>query len=93
MKKGWQRQKIDWRAVAYAFVQAPEILTTLDVIARVAPPDERGWSPKDLAERLNLGLSHVSYYVRRLHEAGVVEQTAARQARGAIQHYYRVTPT
>ena len=32
------------------------------------------------------------YHVRALHDAGLLEQTRTEPVRGAIAHYYRVTP-
>jgi DNA-binding transcriptional ArsR family regulator len=51
-----------------------------------------GSSPKHLAAQLDAQLGVVSYHVRALHEAGMLEQTRTEPVRGALAHYYRVTP-
>lgn len=46
-------------------------------------------SPRDLARRLQLPLSNVSYHVRVLAECGAVKLVATQPVRGSIQHFYR----
>jgi DNA-binding transcriptional ArsR family regulator len=45
-------------------------------------------SPLDLSERIGAPLPNVSYHVRVLLKAGLVEQTRTKQVRGALQHFY-----
>jgi DNA-binding transcriptional ArsR family regulator len=51
--------------------------------------DRKPISPRELADRLDEGLSNVSYHVRVLAEQGVIEEVATKQVRGATQHFYR----
>lgn len=46
-------------------------------------------SPKELADRLGEPLGNVSYHVRELLYAGVLQKAGTRQVRGAVQHFYR----
>lgn len=52
---------------------------------------ERMASPKELADFLNEGLSHLSYHIRELRDYGNIELVRTEPRRGAIQHYYRAT--
>ena len=47
-------------------------------------------SPVELARALSVSLGVVSYHVRVLAEAGVVELARTTPRRGAIQHHYRL---
>lgn len=48
-------------------------------------------SPVELASALDASLGVVSYHVRVLAEAGMVELARTSARRGAIQHHYRLT--
>ena len=51
------------------------------------------FSPKDMADRLgDVSLQLVSYHVRILRDAGLLELTGTEPRRGALQHYYRAAP-
>ncbi len=50
---------------------------------------EQEMSPVELADALGMRLGVVSYHVRVLAEAGVIELVRMAPRRGAIQHYYR----
>ena len=47
-------------------------------------------SPVELAKELGLSLGVVSYHVRMLADAGVIELARTTSRRGAIQHHYRL---
>src|SRR5215212_4743681 len=47
-------------------------------------------SPVELARQLDASLGVVSYHVRVLSDAGVVELARTTARRGAIQHHYRL---
>ena len=47
-------------------------------------------SPKEIANKLAESLGVVSYHVRVLAEAGVVELARTTARRGAIQHHYKL---
>jgi DNA-binding transcriptional ArsR family regulator len=49
-------------------------------------------SPKRIADELDVRLGNVSYHVGVLAECGCIELVDRRQARGAVEHFYRVKP-
>jgi len=55
-------------------------------------------SPSDIAQEINLesnrnlSSGHVSYHVRALEKAGLVELVRTAKVRGATEHFYRGTP-
>lgn len=49
-------------------------------------------SPKYLADSMRQPLSRVSYHVRELAKLGAVEISGEEQRRGAVEHFYKVTP-
>lgn len=48
-------------------------------------------SPRELADELGRGLGTVSYHVRQLAEAGLVELVRTEPRRGATAHFYTAT--
>lgn len=54
--------------------------------------DNRVASPKELARESGAGLSDISYHVKYLREEGCIEIHETEPRRGAIEHFYRVTP-
>lgn len=46
-------------------------------------------SPRDLSERLEVGLSDVAYHVRVLAECEAITLVRTRPVRGSTQHFYR----
>jgi DNA-binding transcriptional ArsR family regulator len=50
---------------------------------------DRKASPAELAIELNENLGNVSYHVRKLWKAGIVELVEERPVRGAMEHFYR----
>lgn len=52
---------------------------------------EREASPSDIAKELLADLPDVSYHVKKLESAGVIELAATRPVRGAVEHIYRAT--
>ena len=56
----------------------------------LAALDGRELSPVELAGELEATLGVVSYHVRVLADAGVVELARTTARRGAIQHHYRL---
>jgi hypothetical protein len=53
---------------------------------------EEPTSPKYLANSMRQPLSSVSYHVRELAKLGAVEIAEEEQRRGAVEHFYVVTP-
>jgi hypothetical protein len=49
-------------------------------------------SPSEMAGPLGTALGNVSYHVRELHARALLKMTKKVPRRGAIQHYYEVTP-
>jgi DNA-binding transcriptional ArsR family regulator len=56
----------------------------------LAALDGRELSPVEMARDLEASLGVVSYHVRVLADAGVVELARTTARRGAIQHHYRL---
>ncbi len=56
----------------------------------LAALDGRELSPVELARELDASLGVISYHVRVLADAGVVELARTTARRGAIQHHYRL---
>lgn len=50
------------------------------------------WSPRELAEELDMKLGDVSYHVRMLRDDRVLVLKKTEQVRGAIKHYYALAP-
>lgn len=50
---------------------------------------ERHASPKELAAELGAPLANVSYHVRELEDAGLIELVDEKMRRGAVEHFYR----
>lgn len=53
---------------------------------------EEPTSPKYLAQSMRQPLSSVSYHVRELAKLGALEIAEEEQRRGAVEHFYEVTP-
>lgn len=51
--------------------------------------NDREWSPNELSEELNEGLSQVSYHIKVLRDLEMIEMTKTEPRRGAVEHYYR----
>jgi DNA-binding transcriptional ArsR family regulator len=49
-------------------------------------------SPKELARESGASLSDISYHVTYLREEGCIEILETEPRRGAIEHFYRITP-
>ena len=85
---------MDYQRIAEAFVH-PLKLRILALMAEPPPPravsegsPEPGWSPKGLYVAVGDTLSNVSYHVRQLEKAGLIEFVATKPRRGALEHYY-----
>ena len=85
---------LDYQRIAEAFVH-PLKLRILALMAEPPPPravsegsPEPGWSPNSLYVAVGEPLGNVSYHVRQLEKAGLIELVATKQRRGALEHYY-----
>jgi len=58
-------------------------------VEALALMNDREWSPNELSEELNKGLSQVSYHVKVLRDFECIELTKTEPRRGAVEHYYR----
>jgi DNA-binding transcriptional ArsR family regulator len=88
--------QLDYERIADAFVH-PLKLRILALMAEPPPPRgaaedsaEPGWSPNSLYVVLGDTLGNVSYHVRQLEKAGLIELVAVKARRGALEHYYRL---
>jgi DNA-binding transcriptional ArsR family regulator len=57
------------------------------ILAEIAKP----MSPSQLAVALGEPIGTVSYHVRELAEAGLLELVRTEPRRGALEHFYRVS--
>ncbi len=85
---------LDYQRIAEAFVH-PLKLRILALMAEPPPPradprgsPEPGWSPNSLYVAVGEPLGNVSYHVRQLEKAGLIELVATKPRRGALEHYY-----
>jgi len=85
---------LDYQRIAEAFVH-PLKLRVLALMTEPPPPravsqgePEPGWSPNSLNAALGEPLGNVSYHIRQLEKAGLIELVAVKQRRGALEHYY-----
>jgi DNA-binding transcriptional ArsR family regulator len=85
---------LDYQRIAEAFVH-PLKLRILALMAEPPPPravsersPEPGWSPNNLYVAVGASLGNVSYHVRQLAKAGLIELVATTPRRGALEHYY-----
>ena len=85
---------LDYQRIAEAFVH-PLKLRVLALMAEPPPPradsqgaPEPGWSPNSLYAALGEPLGNVSYHIRQLDKAGLIELVAVKPRRGALEHYY-----
>lgn len=53
--------------------------------------NDRPWSPRELADELDEGLSQISYHVKVLNDFALIELVKTEPRRGAVAHYYRAT--
>lgn len=67
-------------------------LAVLAVFAEgTTPGSTSGVSPREITDRVDVNLGLVSYHVRTLEAAGIVELVGTRPVRGALEHLYRIT--
>ena len=85
---------LDYQRIAEVFVH-PLKLRILALMAEPPPlrtfahgSPEPGWSPNSLYLAAGEPLGNVSYHVRQLEKAGMIELVAVKQRRGALEHYY-----
>jgi DNA-binding transcriptional ArsR family regulator len=79
---------INWESVARQVLHPLQA----QVLERAAgTPDERV-SPRDLAEEFGVPLPNLAYHVRVLVDHGFLKKAGTAPRRGAVQHYYKVSP-
>ena len=84
--------QLDYQRIAEAFVH-PLKLRILRAYCRATATAGRGHAGARVVARTASGLpgeplGNVSYHVRQLEKAGLIELVATRQRRGALEHYY-----
>jgi DNA-binding transcriptional ArsR family regulator len=82
---------VDWEAIARR-VMHPTAVAILELLAAVADSDEPERTPRDLAGVVHKPLSLVAYHVRMLAGRGLIECVRTEPRRGALAHFYRLTP-
>ena len=73
----------------------PELLETLGhpLRLRIMGEAAEGFSPKRLSDAFGgISVQLVSYHVRKLREAGLIEIAEMVPRRGAVEHFYRASP-
>jgi DNA-binding transcriptional ArsR family regulator len=68
--------------MAWAYAHPVRARALMILAARVA-------SPREIAEELGEPLGKVSYHVRELRDAGLIELVETNGSRGGVQHFYR----
>lgn len=79
--------RIDWEAL----VRGPLGLHPTQVRILEALSRNRAASPKQLTDEFGDKLGNVSYHVRILAGAGLLELVDTQPRRGAVEHFYRRT--
>jgi DNA-binding transcriptional ArsR family regulator len=54
--------------------------------------DERVASPNEISREVDAPLQNVSYHVRQLANAGLIELVSQTPRRGAVEHHYKAVP-
>ncbi len=73
----------------------PELLAALahPLRLRIMQAAGDGFSAKRLADAFgDASIQLISYHVRALRDAGLLELTGTQQRRGAVEHFYRLSP-
>lgn len=84
-KRGRRRNREasqDQQAVLFKAMAHPVRVKALAIIS------EGSTSPREIAERLDIPLSNVSYHVRVLDELGLIELREEEKVRGSVAHFY-----
>lgn len=76
-----ESKSVDERLVQV--VAHPQRVQALSILS------ERVASPKELAAELGSPVGNISYHVRELEDAGMIELVEEKKRRGAIEHFYR----
>ena len=82
-KKTGKERKLPLQERLHKALQSP-LRTKL-----LALMNDREWSPRELSDELNEGLSQVSYHVKVLYDYDLIELTRTEPVRGATEHFYR----
>lgn len=72
-----------------AVMQALNHRIRRQILRAMTDHTDGGVSPTQLAERLQLPLSTVSYHTRLLVESGILKAVRTLPRRGAVEHFYR----
>jgi|1186.fasta_scaffold503133_2 DNA-binding transcriptional ArsR family regulator len=80
--------QLDRVAAAFRALGHPTRLQILDALSR-----EAELSPTQLVDRLSTapGLANVAYHTRELAGLGLLSPAGLRPARGALEHFYRLS--
>jgi DNA-binding transcriptional ArsR family regulator len=58
----------------------------------IALRGRRDLSPKQLSVTLREPLGNVAYHVRKMNDSGLITETRQEPVRGALAHFYKLTP-
>lgn len=79
--------QINWEAVARTEIHSLRV-KLLEAIARASQP----CSPVQLSNAFDMPIGNVSYHVKALAKAGLIEIDREVPRRGALEHLYRLAP-
>jgi DNA-binding MarR family transcriptional regulator len=77
---------LDWEQIAEGLVHP----TRMAVLREIDRMEEA--SPRRLADVLDESISNIAYHVRALHRAQLLREARTAPRRGAVEHFYRLTP-
>ena len=77
---------VDWHGIA-RLIGHPTVVRVIELCAT------QSRSPRQLADFLDQPLGQVSYHVRKLADLDVLVLVHTEPRRGAIEHYYRLSPS
>jgi hypothetical protein len=79
---------LDWKALATSQMHP----TALRLLENAAQDPSGRFSPAEKAEEWGESLGNLSYHVRALHKAGLLKKAGTTPVRGAVKHFYAISP-
>ncbi|HSC20272.1 MAG TPA: helix-turn-helix domain-containing protein [Solirubrobacterales bacterium] len=79
---------IDWERLARAKTHPIQV----SILELLTIDTGRAMSPNEMAFEMQEPLGNLSYHATQLAEIGFLELTATEPRRGALEHFYRMTP-
>jgi DNA-binding MarR family transcriptional regulator len=79
---------LNWEALAKASMHPLQVR----ILERAAAAPGEKFSPNGLAQEFGEKLGNVSYHVRTLLTASLIQKAGTTPRRGAVEHYYKIAP-